>query len=129
MFSHIEVREREERERAMKIMRNQPHVRTVIPVCVCSCALWMCVLEGVLRDERTRWGIKILLEVPRSTKKLKGGREGREGGRRREGIRVVVDLVSSESLRSHFCSLPILAYRKSLSSVLIIAHSYIVSFN
>ena len=28
------------------------------------------LLEGVLRDERTRWGIKILLEVPRSTKKL-----------------------------------------------------------
>ena len=27
------------------------------------------VLGGVLRDERTRWGIKILLEVPRSTKK------------------------------------------------------------
>jgi hypothetical protein len=32
----------------------------------------MCtVLGGELRDERTRWGIKILLEVPRSTKKLK----------------------------------------------------------
>jgi hypothetical protein len=42
---------------------------------------------------------------------------------------VVVELVSSESLRSHSCPLPILAHRKSLSSVVIIAHSYIVSFN
>ena len=42
---------------------------------------------------------------------------------------MVVELVSSESLRSHFCSLPILAYQKSLSSVVIIARSYIVSFN
>jgi hypothetical protein len=42
---------------------------------------------------------------------------------------VVVELLSSESLRSHFYPLPILAHRKSLSSVVIIAHSYIVSFN
>jgi hypothetical protein len=42
---------------------------------------------------------------------------------------VVVELVGSESLRSHFCLLPILAHRKSLSSAVIIARSYIVSFN
>ena len=49
------------------LITQQPgkHVRTFL-LAIVHCFEQHPELEGVLRDERTRWGIKILLEVPRS---------------------------------------------------------------